>query len=423
MRKRQIGAVIGCAGVVASLALVVPSANATSPPARFTPVALSVTEQNELADQVTQIKGLALGEAVAPTTIETSLGATETVKPAGHDDAEIAEIIAEEVPLSDKAQEQVEELVSGMEGTYGGTAEEIAHGLSAEPTTIVAASAEPYDVEVTRDTVRDEYIVKVTTYVTQTNDDGVVTEGLEESYVIVDPKTDEIKSIVFPTEEDFADTASRDSFAEPLAEGLAPDEGKEASTDPEDASEEPEVEVIRSAGGGSVANASTGIIGLPAMGISASKKKNVVNYALKYALKPNTAYKLFSADCTNFVSQSLRQGGWKDKGGSHRSNKNWFYTNRNNISFTWSGAANFFNFARVESKRVTKLNKVAYLVPGDVVQVKYKGKTSIGHSMVVTQRTAAGKIYVSYHSTNRKNVALSWFMNQYSGENYYPHRT
>lgn len=226
MRKRQVGAVIGCAAVVGTLALVVPSANATSPPARFTSVVLSVTEQNELADQVTQIKGLALGEAVAPTTIETSLGTVETVKPTGHDDAEIAEVIAEEVPLSDKAQEQVEELVSGMDSTYGGTAEEIAHGLSAEPTTIVAASAEPYDIEATRDNVNGELIVKVTTYVTETYDTGVVCEGLDESYVVVDPKTGEIKSIAFPTLEDYASASSRDSFAEPLADGLASEGGR-----------------------------------------------------------------------------------------------------------------------------------------------------------------------------------------------------
>lgn len=36
------------------------------------------------------------------------------------------------------------------------------------------------------------------------------------------------------------------------------------------------------------------------------------NYALQYALNPNANYVLFSNDCTSFISQIMRAGGWKD---------------------------------------------------------------------------------------------------------------
>ncbi|MBS4753237.1 amidase domain-containing protein [Nocardioides sp. zg-ZUI104] len=33
---------------------------------------------------------------------------------------------------------------------------------------------------------------------------------------------------------------------------------------------------------------------------------------MKYALKPNKDYRTWSYDCTNFVSQAMRAGGWKE---------------------------------------------------------------------------------------------------------------
>src|SRR2546426_10275487 len=51
-----------------------------------------------------------------------------------------------------------------------------------------------------------------------------------------------------------------------------------------------------------------------------------VNYADQYALNYNSSYPTWAADCTNFASQALNAGGYKQVRGDNVSTnvKNWF---------------------------------------------------------------------------------------------------
>ncbi|MFE2291224.1 amidase domain-containing protein [Streptomyces sp. NPDC059452] len=139
--------------------------------------------------------------------------------------------------------------------------------------------------------------------------------------------------------------------------------------------------------------------------LSAANRTKVKNYALKYAMSPNPAYHKWSQDCTNFVSQSLKAGGWSHDLGWYRSDGNWWYTGNIGIraSWTWAGAPNFFRFARIESKRATGWSNVYQLRVGDILQ--YANSTNYNnmvHSMVTTGHSGNVPL-LSYDTSNNKN--------------------
>ena len=75
----------------------------------------------------------------------------------------------------------------------------------------------------------------------------------------------------------------------------------------------------------------------------------------------------------------------------------------------------------MESGPTSHLNSVYSLRPGDLLQAKWSGNTNMNHSMIVT-RYSGGETYLTYDTSDRKNMSLSWFTAQFSGETYYAHR-
>lgn len=83
-------------------------------------------------------------------------------------------------------------------------------------------------------------------------------------------------------------------------------------------------------------------------GLSEERRK-AVEYAEKWADGNNPEYKTYPEDCTNFVSQALREGGFKDKGDGlgdwwHGDRDDWYYNKdtwnpKNHESETWNNAA------------------------------------------------------------------------------------
>jgi len=70
-----------------------------------------------------------------------------------------------------------------------------------------------------------------------------------------------------------------------------------------------------------------------------------VQYAQKWAKSFNPDYVQFPNDCTNFVSQALRAGGWEMVGADVTdtfSDSKWWYglSSITQASHTWAGAAN-----------------------------------------------------------------------------------
>lgn len=138
----------------------------------------------------------------------------------------------------------------------------------------------------------------------------------------------------------------------------------------------------------------------------------------------NPAYRDFSndgGDCTNFVSQALRAGGWEDKPGWYRSSENWWY-NSLNQTWSWVNVDYLGSFAR-SSGRCTMLTNVWYLAKGDFLQVQPVNSSSKVHSMMVSYR-ADGVPYFTYHSTNRFRRSMNQVLEDWGTDAlYYAYRT
>jgi hypothetical protein len=157
----------------------------------------------------------------------------------------------------------------------------------------------------------------------------------------------------------------------------------------------------------------------------------VVNYAQTYYHNYNPAYGSYSDDCTNFVSQALRAGGWpytwSDLGFKQANDDNqWYYTANDpyvgwSNSNSWSAVKDFHQFT-VNSGRGTYLSSDkkswnvdwAHIVPGDIILVDWDGGGSLDHSMIVvsTSGKAWGSVtkadvLITQHTTDRIGYHIS----------------
>lgn len=135
----------------------------------------------------------------------------------------------------------------------------------------------------------------------------------------------------------------------------------------------------------------------------------MVRYAYDWSDKKrqynNPAFRSFPNDCTNFVSQALRAGGWRDAGPSipyyPRLKYEWWYvsvTPWNNLgqSWSWTEADSLFQFLNV-SARADFTTNLSKLEPGDVVQADWTFDFHVDHTMIVTKKDR-NDIYLTYHS-------------------------
>ncbi|MFW1945184.1 amidase domain-containing protein [Acinetobacter guillouiae] len=142
------------------------------------------------------------------------------------------------------------------------------------------------------------------------------------------------------------------------------------------------------------------------------------NYALQWALARNPNYISFTNDCTNFVSQALRTGGWKDTTTLVSTQMHsWFYKSGTNYAQTWSTANGLRNrIANGYELGTTKLGKsFAGLGPeylnnqirvGDIILADWDDNGIYDHAMMVTSVSFSTTL-VSYHSNDRKNYSMA----------------
>jgi hypothetical protein len=154
--------------------------------------------------------------------------------------------------------------------------------------------------------------------------------------------------------------------------------------------------------------------------------KAMVAYAQKYWNHYNPDYPDYNGegaggDCTNFVSQVLKAGGWKHVPGYTSDYTKWF-GNADIQSDSFVGVNEFSWFA-LSSKRVTPLANVYQADLGDVIQMDFNRDGSKDHTMVVTYRDRSGVPYVTYHSTNTYNRSVASLVASYPNAYYYAYRT
>ncbi|MFC5289219.1 amidase domain-containing protein [Actinokineospora guangxiensis] len=145
-------------------------------------------------------------------------------------------------------------------------------------------------------------------------------------------------------------------------------------------------------------------------------------YATRHAKSYNTAYRRFSdvgGDCTNFVSQSMRAGGWPNDLGWYRDATNWWY-NAGGETWSWVNVAHWHSFAAVHSKRTTLMSGARSLVAGEVLQADFTNNGSKDHSMMVTLRQN-GEVYLSYHTTDTLNRSYASIAAAYPRARWLPH--
>lgn len=153
--------------------------------------------------------------------------------------------------------------------------------------------------------------------------------------------------------------------------------------------------------------------------VSAINYSAMADYATRYVFNYNPAYRSFSADCTNFISQAMYAGGWTMVYGFYTSNSAWWY-NWLNQSRTWAGAHNWYFFAR-GSGRTSYLSNVWYMRLAHVLQMDFTRDGQIDHTMIVTM-VGTSDLYLTYHSTNTLNRSLRSIIAQYPSAWYYAHK-
>lgn len=149
-------------------------------------------------------------------------------------------------------------------------------------------------------------------------------------------------------------------------------------------------------------------------------------YADTYWNTYNPAYPNFNGhgaggDCTNFVSQSLKAGGWKHAPGRVDDYTKWFGT-ADIQSESFVGVNEWSWFAQ-NSQRVTSLANVYQMDVGDVLQIDFDKDGSKDHTMIVTYRSPQGMPYLTYHSYNTHNRSVASIIASGPNDAYYAYRT
>ncbi|WP_055532289.1 amidase domain-containing protein [Streptomyces graminilatus] len=149
-------------------------------------------------------------------------------------------------------------------------------------------------------------------------------------------------------------------------------------------------------------------------------------YAETYWANYNTNYPNFNGhadggDCTNFVSQSLKAGGWKHAPGRVDDYDKWFGNNEIQ-SHSFIGVNEWSWFAQ-NSKRTTPLASVYQMDVGDVLQMDFDRDGAKDHTMIVSFRGGDGMPYMTYHSVNTWRRSLASIIASDWNAYYYAYRT
>ncbi|WP_143662266.1 amidase domain-containing protein [Streptomyces sp. Amel2xC10] len=151
----------------------------------------------------------------------------------------------------------------------------------------------------------------------------------------------------------------------------------------------------------------------------------MVSYANKYWKHPNSAYRTYGTDCTNFISQAMRAGGWVPHGAiaPRTNNRFWFYGSSTLItSYTWAAAENWYWFAKKHSQRTKILDNVWKMAKADVLQADWGRDNTIDHTMIVTKKYR-GTPYLTYHTSNTHDKSLKKLLSDHPRAWWYAHRT
>ena len=144
----------------------------------------------------------------------------------------------------------------------------------------------------------------------------------------------------------------------------------------------------------------------------------IIEYAWRYWDNYNPDYRSFSQDCTNFISQALRAGGWPYDHGAYWGDGNWWY--RGTLqTHSWAGTENWSWFA---PKRTTHVKTLGQLQASDILLMDFDRNKNMNHGMIVTRKTSA-QAYLTYHTTDHIDRTMQSILTQYPNAWYHGFRT
>ncbi|MCY7962238.1 amidase domain-containing protein [Bacillus inaquosorum] len=111
-----------------------------------------------------------------------------------------------------------------------------------------------------------------------------------------------------------------------------------------------------------------------------------VQYAEKFWNKRNPAYKNFSDNCTNFISQCLHAGGAPMRGHPNRGSGWWM--KQSSWSYSWT-VAHSMKMYLANSKaglRAVRVKSSEELMPGDVICYDFEGDGRFNHTTIVVAK-------------------------------------
>jgi Putative amidase domain len=157
----------------------------------------------------------------------------------------------------------------------------------------------------------------------------------------------------------------------------------------------------------------------------------MVLYARAWAHGRNSDYPSYDDDCTGFISQAMRAGGWATVGSwpadDRADNSKWFFGSFTwTTSYTWGGAENWYWFAEDYSKRTYILAYLWDLVWSDVLQYDFGHDNIIDHTQICTGNSLeTGEPLMTQHDDDYTDKPLSEILQNPHNANawFYAHRT
>lgn len=127
-------------------------------------------------------------------------------------------------------------------------------------------------------------------------------------------------------------------------------------------------------------------------------------------------------DCTNFVSQSLYNGGgWIQRGTQWTTQYQWYFNGAfpRDYSTSWTSVNEFRDFI-LTSQRGTEIfpsrsevwARPTRINTGDVMQIDWTGDGTWDHTMFITGVTG-NDVLVTYHNNNQIDYSVSKLMRDY----------
>jgi hypothetical protein len=137
-------------------------------------------------------------------------------------------------------------------------------------------------------------------------------------------------------------------------------------------------------------------------------RRAAVRYAERWWNSYNPAYRRFSNDCTNYISQCLRAGGAPMWGSPNR-DTGWWYTS-DSWSFSWAVAHSmrwYLSGAEqgLKGKEVESPQELTY---GDVICYDFNGDGRWDHTTIVTGKDQFGMPLVNAHTDNSRHRYWSY---------------